>query len=94
MGIKCERKKGEAGGWIDPEKENERKICDIGIKCSGYVTMHGLALNVNTDLSFFDYINPCGFSSKSVTSMEKELDKKISIEDVKKLIIYYSKHIF
>ena len=56
FGIKGERKKGAAGVWIDPEKENERKICAIGIKCSRYVTMHGLALNVNTDLSFFDYI--------------------------------------
>lgn len=72
------------GVWLDagvPGKE--RKICAMGIKCSRWVTMHGFALNVNTDLSFFNYIVPCGLTGKQVTSLEKELGTKIPVTDVK-----------
>ena len=75
------------GVWIDVGKLTERKLCSIGVKVSRGITMHGLALNVNTDLSYFKYINPCGFLDKGVTSMEKELKKEINIEDVRNRII-------
>ncbi|MBP6197139.1 MAG: lipoate--protein ligase, partial [Fermentimonas sp.] len=64
----------------DPVKA--RKICAIGVRVSRFVTMHGLALNVNTDLSYFDYINPCGFTDRGVTSIEKEVNRKIDMNDV------------
>ncbi len=75
------------GVWLDtgiPGKE--RKICAIGVKASRYVTMHGFALNVNTDLTYFDHINPCGFKDKGVTSLEKELNAKQDFERVKYII--------
>ena len=75
------------GVWIEPEtKEKARKICAIGVKASRYVTMHGFALNVNTDLTYFSHINPCGFTDKGVTSLENELGKKQDIEEVKIII--------
>lgn len=75
--IKGERLEGATGVWIDPElKGRARKICAIGVKSSRYVTMHGFALNINTDLSYFSLINPCGFIDKGVTSLEKELGGK------------------
>ncbi|MFY7899189.1 MAG: lipoyl(octanoyl) transferase LipB, partial [Chitinophagaceae bacterium] len=83
-GIKGERSEGETGVWIDatiPGKE--RKICAMGIKCSRWITMHGFALNVNTDLSYFNYIVPCGIANKQVTSLEKELGTQIPMYDVK-----------
>jgi lipoyl(octanoyl) transferase len=83
-GIKGERSKGETGVWIEPGKiGRERKICAMGIRCSRWITMHGFALNVNTDLSFFDNIIPCGIVNKQVTSIEKELGCKVDFEDVK-----------
>ncbi|MDR0685935.1 MAG: lipoyl(octanoyl) transferase LipB [Dysgonamonadaceae bacterium] len=76
-----------SGVWIDIDKPAKvRKICAIGIKSSRYVTMHGFALNVNTDLQYFDLINPCGFTDRGVTSVKKELDVKIRMEDVKMLL--------
>lgn len=76
-GIKGERLDGATGVWLDPEvKGRARKICAIGVKSSRYVTMHGFALNINTDLSYFSLINPCGFIDKGVTSLEKELGGK------------------
>jgi lipoyl(octanoyl) transferase len=79
-----ERSKGETGVWIEPGIEGkERKICAMGIKCSRWITMHGFALNVNTDLSYFNNIIPCGIQNKQVTSLEKELGKKVSMDDVK-----------
>jgi len=76
--IKAGRKAGATGVWIDVDKAGlERKICAIGVRCSHWITMHGFALNINTDLSYFNYINPCGFVDKAVTSIEKELGQKI-----------------
>lgn len=72
-GIRCERLKGATGVWIDPLGMRPRKICAIGVKASRGITMHGFALNVSTKLDYFGYINPCGFTDKGVTSMEKEL---------------------
>ena len=82
------------GVWIDIGLKTERKIAAIGIKSSRYVTMHGLALNVNTDLNMFNHIVPCGIVNKGVTSMEKELNDKIDIFEVNKKLIYQFKHIF
>ena len=81
--IFCERLEGATGVWIDTNSPKVRKICAIGVKASRYITMHGFALNVNTDLNYFNYINPCGFIDKGVTSMEKELGKKIDVQGVK-----------
>lgn len=86
-GITGQRSAGETGVWIDPEiPGKERKICAIGVRCSRWITMHGFALNVNTDLPYFDYIVPCGISNKKVTSLEVELGKHISMEEVKEKI--------
>lgn len=83
-GLKGERSKGETGVWLDVGTKNARKICAFGVKSSRWVTMHGFALNVNSDLSYFDNIVPCGIVNKGVTSLEKEIGKKISVEAVKK----------
>lgn len=92
-GIKGERSKGETGVWIEPGNfGKERKICAMGIRCSRWITMHGFALNVNTDLSFFSNIIPCGIVNKQVTSIEKELGFKVDFEEVKeKLKINFEK---
>lgn len=83
-GIKGDRLPGATGVWIDPQDPSKaRKICAMGVRCSRWVTMHGFALNANTDLRYFDYIVPCGITDKSVTSIEKELGHKID-EDVLK----------
>ena len=83
-GIVAGRSKGETGVWIDTDiKGKERKICAIGVRCSRWITMHGFALNVNTDLNYFKNIIPCGIENKQVTSIEKELGRKIDFEEVK-----------
>lgn len=83
-GIRGERLDGATGVWIDPDvKGRARKICAIGVKSSRFVAMHGFALNINTDLSYFSLINPCGFTDKGVTSLEKELGKKQDFEHAK-----------
>lgn len=83
-GIQSERFHGAAGVWIDTDQPaRTRKICAIGVRCSRFVTMHGFALNVNTDLSYFSLINPCGFVDKGMTSMSKELGFEIDMDDVK-----------
>lgn len=86
-GLKGERSQGETGVWIDPAvKGRERKICAMGIKCSRWITMHGFAFNVNTDLSYFSNIVPCGIADKQVTSLQKELGRHIPLEEVKKVV--------
>jgi lipoyl(octanoyl) transferase len=86
-GIKGDRSPGETGVWIDPSiKGRERKICAIGVRSSRWITMHGFAFNVNTDLNYFNYIVPCGISDKQVTSLEKELGYKIDFEDAKQRV--------
>jgi lipoyl(octanoyl) transferase len=86
-GIAGARSSGETGVWIDPDKKGrERKICAIGVRCSRWITMHGFAFNVNTDLSYFNYIVPCGIQNKQVTSLEKELGEKLNMEEVKEKI--------
>jgi lipoyl(octanoyl) transferase len=83
-GIRGQRSAGETGVWIDPEvKGRERKICALGIRCSRWITMHGFALNVNTDLSYFNFIIPCGIQGKQVSSMERELGGKVDMDGVK-----------
>jgi lipoyl(octanoyl) transferase len=83
-GIKGERSQGETGVWIDPSVPGmERKIAAIGVRCSRWITMHGFALNVNTDLTYFEHIIPCGIRNKQVTSIEKELGRKVDYEEVK-----------
>ena len=84
--IDGERSKNETGVWIK-SKKTEKKICALGVKASRWVTMHGLALNVNTDLSFFENIIPCGIKNKSITSISNECGKKIKLDDVKGKII-------
>ena len=82
--LKGERLSGAAGVWLQTDDPNKvRKICAIGVKSSRYVTMHGFALNISTDLSYFGLINPCGFKDKGVTSLEKELNCKIDPEQLK-----------
>ena len=83
-GIEAGRSPGETGVWIDADKPGkERKICAIGVRSSRWITMHGFALNVNTDLSHFDFIIPCGIQNKKVTSIEKELGHKVDFEEAK-----------
>lgn len=82
-GIKGERVEGATGVWIEPKSPKARKICAIGVKCSRFCTMHGLALNINTDLSGFSLINPCGFTDKGVTSIAKEIGQTVDFSNVK-----------
>jgi len=83
-GIQAGRSKGETGVWIDADiKGKERKICAMGVRCSRWITMHGFAFNVNTDLDYFNYIIPCGIQNKKVTSLKEELGCEIDMEEVK-----------
>ncbi len=94
-GLKGERSAGETGVWLDPQDPFvARKICAMGIKCSRWITMHGFALNVNTDLSHFEFIVPCGIQGKTVTSLEKELGRKVDYEAVKQKIKFHFEAIF
>lgn len=81
--VECERLQGATGVWIDAHTKKARKICAIGVKVSRGITMHGFAFNVNTDLNYFSYINPCGFVDKGVTSIQKELHQAVDIERIK-----------
>jgi lipoyl(octanoyl) transferase len=95
FGIQGERSPGETGVWLDPSQPGqERKICAMGVRCSRWITMHGFALNVNTDLSYFDMIIPCGIRQKSVTSLEKELGEKVDMDLVKKLLVREFEQVF
>ncbi len=93
-GLKGERIDGATGVWLDKGKPLERKISAFGVKTSRWITMHGWALNVNTDLSYFNYIVPCGIVDKGVTSMEKELGTELDIEEVKKVVLNNFEEVF
>jgi len=87
FGLPASRLEGGTGVWFDPEINGKaRKICAIGVKASRYITMHGFAFNVNTDLNYFNNINPCGFTDKGVTSLEKELGSRQDFESVKSIV--------
>lgn len=87
FGIRSSRLKEATGVWLNAEQgKRPRKICAIGVRASKYVTMHGFAFNVNTDLTYFNYINPCGYTDKGVTSLEKELGGKQDLEKIKLLV--------
>jgi lipoyl(octanoyl) transferase len=86
FGISATRLEGMTGVWLDPAGPNARKICAMGVKCSRWVTMHGIALNVDPDLSYFGNIVPCGIQDKAVTSMTKELGRQIDINEVRSVL--------
>ena len=93
-GLKGERSEGETGVWLDVGTPFVRKICALGVRTSRWVTMHGFALNVSTDLGYFDHIIPCGIKGKAVTSLEAELGKKIPHKEVKAEILKHFSEIF
>ncbi len=82
------------GVWIDAGKPSARKICAFGVRCSRWITMHGWALNVNTQLDYFNHIVPCGISDKAVTSMEKELGKNMNLNEVKSILLKHFSEVF
>ena len=94
FGIKSERSPDETGVWIEPKQISARKICAMGVKASRWVTMHGFALNVDNDLSYFKNIIPCGISNKSVTSIKNEIANQVDKSDVKEKIIKNFENIF
>ena len=85
-GIEAGRYPGFTGVWIDSDNEKARKICAMGVRCSRWVTMHGFAFNVNTDLNYFKNIVPCGIDDKDVTSMQRELGKPVDLQEVKDIL--------
>lgn len=85
-GVKGDRYEGYTGVWIDPDLPSARKICAMGVRCSRWITMHGLAFNINTDLSYFKHIIPCGIDDKAVTSLEAELGKKLDFDEVSQIL--------
>ncbi|WP_430897545.1 MULTISPECIES: lipoyl(octanoyl) transferase LipB [unclassified Paraflavitalea] len=94
-GLKGDRSPGETGVWLDPEvKGKERKICAMGVRCSRWITMHGFAFNINTDLQYFDYIVPCGIQNKGVTSLQKELGHEVSMQEVKERFLTAFSEVF
>ncbi len=94
-GIQAGRSQGETGVWLDAEEKfKARKICAMGVRCSRWVTMHGLAFNVNTDLSYFGNIVPCGITDKQVTSLQKELNREIALAEVKERLLIQIKSLF
>ncbi len=94
-GLKAERSKGETGVWLDVGTPFARKICAMGVRASRWVTMHGFALNVNTDLGYFDLMIPCGIKDKAVTSLNVELgQKEVSMEEVKEKLLKHFKVLF
>lgn len=85
-GITAGRYPGYTGVWLDADNERARKISAMGVRCSRWVTMHGLAFNVNNDLSYFKNIIPCGINDKAVTSMQQELGREVDIKQVQKIL--------
>ena len=93
-GLEGSRSKGETGVWLDVDTPRARKICAMGVRCSRWVTMHGWAFNINTDLSYFDLIVPCGITNKGVTSLKKELGHEIELDEVKEKLLFHFAKIF
>lgn len=92
--LKGERSPGETGVWLDVGTPFARKICALGVRASRWVTMHGFAFNVNTDLGYFDHIIPCGIQDKAVTSLAAELKREVDLDEVKQKIKYYFSELF
>lgn len=92
FGLKGERSPGETGVWLDVGKPYARKICAMGVKASRWVTLHGFALNVNTDMRYFEYIIPCGIKDKQVTSLKRELERELTNEEVEHVKNSIKKH--
>ena len=92
--IQGERSQGETGVWIEAQGDYPRKICAMGVRAARWVTMHGLAFNINTDLSWFDHIVPCGIQGKAVASLQNELKREVPIQEVKNLLISELQKIF
>lgn len=92
FGLKGERSQGETGVWLDVGKPYARKICAMGVKASRWVTLHGFALNVNTDMRYFEYIIPCGIKDKQVTSLQRELERELTPEEVESVKTNIRKH--
>ena len=94
-GLTAGRIEGLTGVWLDIEKGNDaRKICAFGVRCSRWVTMHGFAFNVNSDLDFFNRIVPCGITDKGVTSLQAELGREVDIEEVKLKVLLHMQELF
>ncbi|NHA06069.1 lipoyl(octanoyl) transferase LipB [Mucilaginibacter sp. HC2] len=93
-GLKAGRYPGYTGVWFDADNENARKICAMGVRCSRWVTMHGLAFNINTNLDYFNNIVPCGIDDKAVTSMQKELGREVDINEVKEILKHHISVLF
>ncbi len=94
FGIISGRVEGLTGVWIEEDTERARKICAMGVKCSRWVTMHGIGFNINTDLNYFSHIIPCGIDDKAVTSMQQELERKIDIEEVSTKLLNHISDLF
>jgi lipoyl(octanoyl) transferase len=94
FGIESGRVEGLTGVWIEGTTDRARKICAMGVKCSRWVTMHGIGFNVNTDLNYFSNIIPCGIDDKAVTSMQQELERKIDIEEVSTKLLKHISDLF
>lgn len=93
-GIHADRYEGLTGVWIEPNTPSARKICAMGVKCSRWITMHGIGFNINSDLSYFGHIVPCGIDDKAVTSLEKELGRKVPMDEVKQKLIQHMSKVF
>lgn len=94
FGIKSGRVEGLTGVWIEGDTDRARKICAMGVKCSRWVTMHGIGFNVNTDLNYFSHIIPCGIDDKAVTSMQQELGAELDINEVSEKLLNHLAYLF